>query len=173
MIQSFDRALVEKAERLLKLCQSRRLVIASAESCTGGLLAALLTEIPGSSKVFERGFVTYSNEAKSDLLGVSSELIRQCGAVSEEVALAMAEGALRKSPASMAVSITGVAGPGGGSAEKPVGLVFLACVGRKAEPMRSRLDLGMQTRNDIRVASVAEAIRLLLKKAERTSNGVR
>jgi nicotinamide-nucleotide amidase len=164
---AFDQKLTRDAEELLRLCEARRVTIATAESCTGGLLAALLTEVPGSSKSFERGFITYSNEAKSDLLGVSGELIRRQGAVSEDVALAMAKGALARSRASIAVSITGVAGPGGGSAEKPVGLVFLACAGENREPVQSRLDLGMMSRGEIRQAAVAEAMRLLRHQAER------
>ena len=116
-------ALVERATALLRTYEARGRRIATAESCTGGQLAALLTEIPGSSAVVERGFVTYSNEAKSELLGVAPELIAAHGAVSEPVARAMAEGALGASRANVAVSITGIAGPGGGTPEKPVGTV--------------------------------------------------
>ena len=104
----------------------KNLRIATAESCTGGLIAGLLTEIPGSSDVVERGFVTYSNEAKEDMLGVPRRSDRRHGAVSEAVARAMAEGALKHSHAQMAVAVTGIAGPGGGTAEKPVGLVYIA-----------------------------------------------
>jgi len=117
---------------VLAACRRAKMKIATAESCTGGLVAAALTEIPGSSDVVERGFVTYSNEAKQELLAVSPGLILAFGAVSEPVARAMAEGALQRSHAQMAVSITGVAGPGGGTLEKPVGLVHfgLARTGR-------------------------------------------
>jgi nicotinamide-nucleotide amidase len=118
--------LVAEAEALLQLCRRSGLTIATAESCTGGLVAALLTEVPGSSDVFERGFVTYSNEAKRDLLGVPGPLIADHGAVSEQVARAMAEGALNFSPATLSVAITGVAGPGGGTVMKPVGTVHIA-----------------------------------------------
>jgi nicotinamide-nucleotide amidase len=111
------------ARRVLDACFARKLKIATAESCTGGLIAGALTEIAGSSNVFERGFVTYSNEAKQDLLGVPAELIAAHGAVSAEVAEAMALGALAHSRAELALSVTGIAGPDGGSAEKPVGLV--------------------------------------------------
>src|SRR5687767_6100572 len=111
----FATGLIRRAEEVLDLCRMRRLLLATAESCTGGLLAALLTEVPGSSKVFERGFITYSNDSKMTLLGVSSDLIDHHGAVSEQVALAMAEGALKHSRASIAISITGIAGPGGGT----------------------------------------------------------
>lgn len=110
---------------LLDLYRQRGLRIATAESCTGGLVAATLTAIAGASDVFERGWVTYSNQAKAESLGVPGELIAAKGAVSPEVAEAMAKGALRRSQADVAVSVTGVAGPGGGSAEKPVGLVFI------------------------------------------------
>jgi nicotinamide-nucleotide amidase len=161
----FRAELRQSAEKLLELCRSKGLMIATAESCTGGLLAALLTEIPGSSRVFERGYVTYSNEAKAELLGVGRDLIARHGAVSEAVAVAMAEGCLSQSPASIAVSITGVAGPGGGTVEKPVGLVYLACVGKRAPVRISRLMLGESSRQAIREAAVAEAVSLLTSLA--------
>lgn len=122
-----------RADALLKAYERNGLKIATAESCTGGLVAALLTEISGSSSVVERGFVTYSNEAKIELIGVPADLIAAHGAVSEPVARAMAEGALARSHADVAVGITGIAGPGGGSAEKPVGLVHFGLV-RKGRP---------------------------------------
>jgi nicotinamide-nucleotide amidase len=118
---------LERAEALLEKCRGNKLKLATAESCTGGLIAAALTHIAGSSDVFERGFVTYSNEAKTELLGVPAPLIQRHGAVSEEIARAMAEGALAASHTDIAISVTGVAGPGGGSAEKPVGLVWFGC----------------------------------------------
>ncbi len=117
----FELDLVETASTLLDVCRRAGLTIATAESCTGGLVAALLTEIPGSSDVFDRGFVTYSNAAKQDLLGVPGDLLADFGAVSEPVARAMAEGALNFSSAKISIAITGVAGPGGGTALKPVG----------------------------------------------------
>jgi nicotinamide-nucleotide amidase len=163
----FASALIESAQELLQICKERQLTIATAESCTGGLLAALLTEVPGSSKVFERGFVTYSNEAKVELLEVGAPLIKAYGAVSGEVALAMAEGALKLSRASMAISITGVAGPGGGTVEKPVGLIFMACVRQGKDAIASRLELGTRTRRQIREAAVAEALRHLRIQADR------
>jgi len=163
----FATGLIKGAEEVLNLCRTRRLLLATAESCTGGLLAALLTEVPGSSKVFERGFITYSNDSKMDLLGVSSDLINLHGAVSGEVALAMAEGALKHSRASIALSITGVAGPGGGTKDKPVGLVFLACTRKGKDSIYSRLELGMRRRKEIRDAAVVDAIRLLRLQAER------
>ncbi|MDP9137072.1 MAG: nicotinamide-nucleotide amidohydrolase family protein, partial [Pseudomonadota bacterium] len=137
----FPSEALAEAEALLALCRSRHLRIASAESCSGGLLAALLTEIPGSSDVFERGFVTYSNEAKIELLDVDRDVISQFGAVSREVALAMAAGALKHSTANLAAAITGVAGPGGGTPGKPVGTVHVAAAGRTAEPVVSGLVL--------------------------------
>ena len=126
---SFDR-LTQDAVQLLEACREARVKIATAESCTGGLIAAALTAIAGSSDVVERGFVTYSNEAKTEQLGVAAALIERHGAVSEAVALAMAEGALARSRADIAVSVTGIAGPGGATATKPVGLVHLGCARR-------------------------------------------
>src|SRR5437763_8319091 len=122
----FDPNLLQLATNVLDKARDEKLRIAAAESCTGGLVASLLTEIAGASDVFERGFVVYSNEAKSDLLGVPGETIKIEGAVSESVARAMAEGAIKHSNAQVAVAVTGIAGPGGGTAEKPVGLVHIA-----------------------------------------------
>jgi nicotinamide-nucleotide amidase len=150
-----------RAGSLLQAFKARGWKLATAESCTGGLVAALLTEIPGSSAVVERGFVTYSNEAKAELLGVPMELIQAHGAVSELVARAMAEGALRRSLAQVAVSITGVAGPGGGSDTKPVGLVHfgLAVAGTATRHLERRYgDLG---RGSIRKRAVEDALALL------------
>ena len=121
--------LVKKAEVLLEACRRSDIALATAESCTGGLIAGALTSIAGSSDVFERGFVTYSNAAKIELLGVPAMLINMEGAVSEKVVRAMAEGALSKSAADLAAAVTGIAGPDGGSAAKPVGLVHIACAG--------------------------------------------
>lgn len=126
----FSPDLLARAETLLAAARAKGLKIATAESCTGGLIAGLLTEIPGSSDVVERGFVTYSNESKHELLGVPRELIERNGAVSSPVALAMAEGALRHSQAHLALAVTGIAGPGGGTDEKPVGLVYIAFIQR-------------------------------------------
>lgn len=148
------------AEELLSLCRARQLMIASAESCTGGLIAATLTAIAGSSDVVDRGFVTYSNQAKTEMLGVPAPLIARVGAVSEEVAAAMAEGALEHSHADIAVSVTGVAGPSGGSAEKPVGLVWLG-LARRGWSAKAERHLFPGDRGAIRLASVAEAFRLI------------
>lgn len=150
-----------RAERLLQGCRQRALTIVTAESCTGGLVAGLLTEIAGSSDVVERGFVAYSNAAKTDALGVPADLIARVGAVSKEVAEAMALGALQASPARLAVAVTGIAGPGGGSAEKPVGLVYLAAARRGGAVIAIQLTLGAIGRTAIRLASVDAALNLL------------
>jgi len=130
----FPAPLIDEADRLVAAFRAWGMKVVTAESCTGGLLAAVLTEIAGSSEVLERGFVTYSNAAKEQELGVSGELLARHGAVSAEVAQAMAVGALTRAGADVAISITGIAGPGGGSLAKPVGLVYLgsALVGRPA-----------------------------------------
>ena len=154
-------ALVTRAAALVAACRTRGLVLATAESCTGGLVAALLTEIPGSSAVLDRGFVTYSNEAKSELIGVPAAMITAHGAVSEPVARAMAAGALAASRADAAVSITGVAGPGGGSAAKPVGLVHLAVATRDGTVRHLERNYGARGRRAVREASVADAFALL------------
>jgi nicotinamide-nucleotide amidase len=156
----FD-ALVSEAAELLQACRARGLRLATAESCTGGLIAAVLTEVAGASDVFERGFVTYSNAAKIEQLGIAADLIEKHGAVSEAVARMMARGALQRSRADLAVAVTGVAGPGGGTAEKPVGLVHLAAGDRQGRIAARELRLGDIGRVAIRHASVAEAFRLL------------
>ena len=138
--------------------------LATAESCTGGAIAAALTDIAGSSDVFERGFVVYSNEAKSELLGVPAALIAQHGAVSEEVAAAMAEGALAHSRADAVVSVTGIAGPGGGTPAKPVGLVYIGCARRGGRPAVER-HVFAGDRAAVRRATVKRALELLLTGA--------
>jgi nicotinamide-nucleotide amidase len=158
-----DPAILRMAEDLLAVCRRKNLKLAVAESCTGGLLAGALTAIAGSSDVFERGFATYSNEAKAELLGVPMALIQAHGAVSAEVARAMADGALARSRAQITASITGVAGPGGGSAEKPVGLVFIGSAARyKAAIVERHLFPG--DRAAIRLASVKAALELLARQ---------
>lgn len=156
----FDDALLARAATLIAAYAESGCRIATAESCTGGLVAGLLTAVPGSSAVVERGFVTYSNEAKSEMIGVPSGLIGAHGAVSEAVARAMAEGALAASRADVAVAITGIAGPGGGSADKPVGLVHfgLATGGGVRHLERRYGDLG---RAEIRRRAVVDALDLL------------
>lgn len=143
----------------------RGLTLATAESCTGGLVTAALTAVPGSSAVVDRGFVTYSNTAKTQMLGVPAELIEQHGAVSEAVARDMAAGAQARAGVDLAVSITGVAGPGGGSAEKPVGLVHFGCAS-SAGTVHAVHQFGDVGREAVRLASVRVALRLLLDAAE-------
>jgi nicotinamide-nucleotide amidase len=154
------------AARVLRACEARGLMLASAESCTGGMVAAALTDIPGSSSVVERGFVTYSNDAKVEMLGVPMALIEDHGAVSEPVAHAMAEGALASSRADLAVSVTGIAGPGGGSADKPEGLVHFACARRRGVPTHARVEFGAIGRDRVRQASVQKALEMLLAAAQ-------
>jgi nicotinamide-nucleotide amidase len=158
-------SLLDEAERLLAGLRSASQMLATAESCTGGLIAALLTEIPGSSDVLERGFVTYSNAAKIGMLGVDFELIHRHGAVSAEVARAMADGALRNSAATIAVSVTGVAGPGGGSAEKPIGLVHFGFSSKDGTRLNRECRFGDLGRAEVRLASVKEAFRLVAEGA--------
>ena len=156
-----DRELSEQAQALLDLCRSKRLKIAAAESCTGGLVAATLTEIAGSSDVFERGFVTYSNEAKQAMLGVPETTLASHGAVSRETAEAMAKGALAHAPVDLAVSITGIAGPGGATAGKPVGLVHLAAASRRGALIHHERRYGDIGRAQVRRAAVVDALAML------------
>lgn len=155
--------LISQAKRVLNACRRQRLMLATAESCTGGLIAATLTEIAGSSDVVERGFVTYSNAAKTELLAVSEKAIAKHGAVSETVARAMAEGALKRARVDVAVSVTGIAGPGGGSPDKPVGLVHLACARRGRATLHRRVVL-KGGRSAVRRQSVAIALALVLRQ---------
>src|SRR5271167_1138983 len=157
----FTPALTARAAALIARYASLGMKIATAESCTGGLVAGLLTEIPGSSAVVERGFVVYSNEAKQELLGVPAETLATHGAVSEATARAMAKGALGASRADLAVSVTGVAGPDGGTAAKPVGLVHFACA-RRAMPTVAREErFGDIGREAVRLASVRVGLDML------------
>jgi nicotinamide-nucleotide amidase len=162
-----DDRLFEQARALLILCRSKGLKIATAESCTGGLLAAALTEVPGSSDVLERGFVTYSNEAKQTLLGVSSQTIETHGAVSRECAQAMAAGALSRAPVDLAVSVTGIAGPGGEVAGKPVGLVHFGAASRGGQRLDETRKYGDIGRSQVRHASVAQALAMLHAMAQK------
>ncbi|MGE0005049.1 MAG: CinA family protein [Parvibaculaceae bacterium] len=157
----FDPALLVRAETLLESLRRRRLKLATAESCTGGLIAGLLTEIAGSSDVVERGFVVYSNEAKTSLLGVPANVIDIHGAVSEACARSMAEGALNNSLADIAVSVTGIAGPGGGSPEKPVGLVHFSCASTGGETNHRRFIFAHADRHEVRMKSVKAALDLI------------
>jgi nicotinamide-nucleotide amidase len=157
----FPQSLLALAQSVLAEAREEGLRIATAESCTGGLIAALLTEIPGSSDVFERGFVVYSNAAKSALLGVPADLIAAHGAVSEAVVRAMANGAVANSNADIAVAATGIAGPGGGTKLKPVGLVHIAAAREGHSTLHEEHRFGAIGRREIRLASVEAALRLL------------
>ena len=155
------------AERVLAEARKHGLKIATAESCTGGMVSAALTDIAGSSDVFERGFVTYSNESKQAMLGVTAETIAAHGAVSTETARAMAEGAIRNSRADIAVAITGVAGPGGGSAEKPVGLVCFAIARKDKSTLDRRQQFTDRGRTAIRQDAMRMALEMLLDATTR------
>lgn len=157
----FSAELLTRAEKLLADARAKGLKLATAESCTGGLIAGLLTEIAGSSDVVERGFVTYSNQAKQDMLGVPQALLIRHGAVSEEVARAMAEGALAHSGADLAVAVTGIAGPGGGTAEKPVGLVHIAATRKGGNILHRECRFGDIGRSGVRIATVDAALEML------------
>lgn len=161
-MSALDKDLIDHARDVLEVCRRDGLTLAVAESCTGGLLAASLTAVPGSSDVFDRGFVTYSNEAKSEVLGVEPELLASVGAVSEDVAVAMALGALAASGRSMSASITGIAGPTGGTESKPVGLVHMAAA-RMDGLVRPKRYVFAGNRDDIRLASTHAALDLLLE----------
>ena len=156
-----DNIIRNAAVRVLDACRSHGLKVATAESCTGGLVAGALTEIPGSSDVLDRGFVTYANAAKETMLGVSAATLERHGAVSRETAEAMAAGALAMSNADLTVAVTGVAGPGGGSAEKPVGLVHFAAAARDGRRIHREKRYGDIGRSPVRTHAVAEALAIL------------
>ena len=160
MNSMFPLEINSKASSILKVCKQKGITIITAESCTGGLIAGCLTEIPGSSSVIEGGFVTYSNRAKVSMLSVKLEQLDQYGAVSEEVARSMAEGALGSSKADIAVACTGVAGPGGATNTKPVGLVHLSCALRKHPTLHKRCNFS-GGRSTIRLATVKAAFELI------------
>lgn len=151
----------QSASDLVGKSTAAGLTITTAESCTGGLIAASLAAVPGASVALERGFVTYSNEAKIEMLGVPADLIRSHGAVSREVAIAMAEGALSHSPADLAVAVTGIAGPGGGSEHKPIGLVHIAAARRNGARQHQEMRYGDVGRHEVQARTVADALRLL------------
>jgi nicotinamide-nucleotide amidase len=153
---------LELARRLLAACEARGLRLATAESCTGGLIIACLTEIPGSSAVVERGYVTYDNRAKQEVLGVPAALLARAGAVSEEVARAMAAGALAQAGVDLAIAVTGIAGPGGATPTKPVGLVHMAVAGRDRPTLHSK-QIFPGDRGDVRLATVDAALELALR----------
>jgi nicotinamide-nucleotide amidase len=160
----FAPSLRQRAADILAFYADQGLTLATAESCTGGLICGLLTEIPGSSKVVERGYVTYSDRAKEECLGVSPDLLDRFGAVSAEVAEAMADGALYHSAAEVALSVTGIAGPDGGSPEKPVGLVYFG-YGRAGQIATLEKRFGNLGRTEIRLAAVQTALDLLFNAA--------
>ena len=159
----FPSSIENLARMVLATAREKNMTLATAESCTGGLIAAALTEIPGSSDVFDRGFVTYSNNAKRDMLGVSGELIVDLGAVSEPVARAMAEGAMVVGEVDAAVAVTGVAGPGGGTPLKPVGLVHIACAIKGQNIMHDFFQFGDIGREEIRARTAEEALQMMLR----------
>ena len=160
MVEMYPEILIIMAEDLIAVCREKKIKLALAESCTGGLVAGCITSVSGSSDIFDRGFVTYSNQAKIEMLGVSESTLEKFGAVSEETAIAMAEGAIKKSGGELALSITGIAGPGGGSEEKPVGLVHIA-VARKNTTTRSERHIFKGNRNRVRVQAVESGLKLL------------
>ena len=161
-----DQEILDAARRLLGLCRARGLMVATAESCTGGLVIGALTEIAGSSDVVDRGFVTYSNEAKQEMLGVPAETLEEHGAVSRATAEAMAKGVLAHTDVALAVSVTGVAGPGGGSNDKPVGLVHFAAAARDGRLIHQERRFGAIGRGEIRRRSVLQALDMLGQLAD-------
>ncbi len=162
----FSAELVEQAKDLLEACKAKGARVATAESCTGGLIIACLTEIPGSSAVVDRGFVTYDNGAKTDILGVPQDLFAKVGAASEEVSTAMAEGALRRSSADIAVSCTGIAGPTGGTPGKPVGYVHLACAAKGKPTLHLQRNYGDLGRSEVRARTAADAFALIRQQLD-------
>lgn len=153
------------ATRVLAACRRRNWHLATAESCTGGLIGGALTDIAGSSDVFDRGFITYTNVAKARMIDVDTATLRAHGAVSEEVAREMALGAVKTSGSDIAVAVTGVAGPGGGSAEKPVGRVHLAVATQEGVALHLKMDYGDLGRSEVRIATVKTALEMLLDVA--------
>jgi nicotinamide-nucleotide amidase len=163
MTELFPPNILQQASHLIAVCKSRGLSIAIAESCTGGLIAGAITEIAGASDIFERGFVTYANEAKVEMLGVPQEMLNGHGAVSEPVARAMAEGAVANSASTLGIAVTGIAGPGGGTPEKPVGLVHLACA-QRGQPTLHLREIFPGDRTAVRLATISAALELALKR---------
>lgn len=160
----FPKSITDLARMTVASAMEKKLLLATAESCTGGLIAAAITEIPGSSEVFDRGFVTYSNNAKRDLLGVPGELIVDLGAVSEPVARSMAEGAvvMGEGAVDIAVAVTGVAGPGGGTPLKPVGLVHIACARKGENIVHDVFRFGDIGRSEIRIKTTEQALQMMI-----------
>jgi nicotinamide-nucleotide amidase len=165
-MSEFPLDIEDQARQIIWDLQARGWMVSTAESCTGGLIAGALTEIAGSSAVVDRGFVTYTNQAKMDMLGVSSATLASHGAVSKETALQMAHGALYRSSASVAVAVTGIAGPGGGSAEKPIGLVHLAAQGRGGVILHREMRYGDLGRSGVRLETLRTALEMLIEIAD-------
>jgi nicotinamide-nucleotide amidase len=165
-VSAFTRDILEIAQRIVSEFATKGLMVATAESCTGGLIAGALTDIPGSSAVVDRGFVTYTNVAKNEMLGVQEQTLATYGAVSRETALQMVQGALFRSRADLAVAVTGIAGPGGGSADKPVGLVHLAAKSRAGNLIHREMRYGEIGRDKVRLATVASALEMLLELSQ-------
>lgn len=161
----FSDEIKKLASETLELCRKKGLQISTAESCTGGLIIGALTEIAGSSDVVDRGFITYTNQAKMEMLGVPVETLKIDGAVSSVTALAMAKGAIENSDADIAVSVTGIAGPGGGTDRKPVGLIHMAAMKRDDEALHQQHNFGDIGRDAVREATVIAALKLLQKIA--------
>jgi len=159
--------IVAAANQLLDLCRRKKLTIATAESCTGGLIAGALTDIPGSSRVLDRGFVTYSNAAKEEMLGVPHDILKQYGAVSREAAEAMARGTLGYAPVDLSIAVTGIAGPTGEEGGKPIGLVHFAAASRSGLLMLAEKRFGNPGRAEIRKRSVLQGFAMLLDLAEK------
>jgi nicotinamide-nucleotide amidase len=162
-----DDDIAEAARGLYELCRSKGLTLATAESCTAGMVAGTLGDIPGVSSVLERGFVTYSNQAKQEMLGVAEQTLRDHGAVSRQTAEEMARGALAHAPVDLAVSITGIAGPDGGTPEKPVGLVHFAAASRSGQLVHVEQQFGPVGRMEVRKRSLLQALRMLHDIAEK------
>ncbi|MHC2479837.1 CinA family protein [Rhizobium leguminosarum] len=161
MMSLFPQDIISTAEAIIRDFTAAGLMLSTAESCTGGLIAGALTEISGSSVVVDRGFVTYTNTAKMEMLGVQAETLLRFGAVSEETARQMVHGALFRSRAEIAVAVTGIAGPGGGSAEKPVGLVYLAAKSRAGALIRRKMLYGDIGRSEVRLATIRTALEMV------------
>lgn len=164
----FSQRLEALSHELLELYRARGLTLATAESCTGGLLSACITEIPGSSDVFNRGFVTYANEAKTEMLGVPEDMLAEHGAVSEQVARAMAEGALASAGVDIALSITGIAGPGGATDTKPLGLVYMGVASKKTGKTEHHKLMFSGDRAHVRAEAVETALEILAEAARET-----
>ncbi|MCW9035317.1 MAG: CinA family protein [Rhodospirillales bacterium] len=162
----FDSQTLDQAKKLLEICREKNLRIATAESCTGGLIGGCLTAVPGSSDYFDRAFITYTNHAKVDMLDVSEEILKRSGAVCAEVAMQMADGALKNSGMDLTVSATGIAGPDGGRAGKPVGLVQMAAARKGFDTIHKRC-IFSGDRDNVRLETVKMALNLLDKQARR------